>query len=459
MDITKKYIGVWGLGVSGKAIASYLLSILPSDKKLALLDQKSKDELQKICTPSTSLVFFKDPEERSLFFDSVDYVIPSPGIDLATIPHPEKIFPEIDLFATAWHKPLIAITGTLGKTSTTHLLSTLLTTAGKKIATGGNIGIGMLDLVPQQTVTDFAVLELSSFQLEHARLVAPDLAIITNLYPNHLDRHKTVAAYLEAKLQLVFHQKDTQQALLPLALAPVIRADKRFSARSFAWFSIHAPSEKELLQLHHHDRIFSFDAAGSCVEIDHAGKTKEQLLAAQKIPALSFKENWLVLAAALHLLGIKIEPLLSSAELSLPHNRLEPVATIEGVAYFNDSKSTIMQATITATKALASRPLILLLGGVSKGVNRTLYLKELGALSLLICFGKEAHALAQAAEELGIKTKVCQTLEEAVVAAHHAARSGDAVLLSPGGASFDLFKNYEERGDRFVELVRKLGTK
>src|SRR3989339_1232088 len=345
MDIIKKRIGVWGLGVSGKAIASYLLSILPPDKKLALLDQKNEDIVQKIFAPSTSLIFFKDPEERSLFFDAIDYVIPSPGIDLATLPCPEKIFPEIDLFATAWHKPLIAITGTLGKTSTTHLLSTLLTTAGKKIATGGNIGIGMLDLVPQQTVTDFAVLELSSFQLEHARLVAPDLAIITNLYPNHLDRHKTVAAYLEAKLQLIFHQNEGQQALIPLALAPRIRADKRLAHRPIAWFSTTQLKEKQNPAIQPDDTIFTFDENGSCIETDHTGKIKKQLLAAQKIPTLSFKENWLVLAAALHLLSIKIEPLLSSIELSLPHNRLEPVATIDGVAYFNDSKSTIMQAT------------------------------------------------------------------------------------------------------------------
>lgn len=458
MDITKKRIGVWGLGVSGKAITSYLLSILPSDAKIALLDQKNKDEIHDLFASTTRLHFFKDPEERDAFFDSIDYVIPSPGIDLTSLKNTEKIFSEIDLFSTAWKKSLIAITGTLGKTSVTHLLSLLLSAAGEKIATGGNIGIGMLDLVQQQKTVDYAVLELSSFQLEHSHLIAPDLAIITNIYPNHLDRHKTFKEYIEAKLQLILHQTIHQQALLPFELYQLIRADKRLTTRSFAWFAVTPPQKTELLSLNNNDRIFSFDTNGSCIEIDYQGNIKNILLPARAIPPISFKENWLVLASALHLLNIAIEPLLSqqSLELSLPHNRLEPIATINGVSYINDSKSTIMQASITAIKALKSTNIILLLGGVSKGVDRTIYLKELASIYLLICFGKEAETLAQEGDALGIKTRACKTLEDAVQEAYNSARPGDIVLLSPGGASFDLFTNYEERGKRFVELVNQL---
>ncbi len=455
-EFKKTRFGIWGLGVSGRAILSFLTqqghtcSVLEQD--LILEAEKTK--------PGETTTYFKDPEEREQFFASVDVIIPSPGIDLTTHNIKHKILTEIDLFASAWHKPLIALTGTLGKTSTTHLLSTLLSAQGKQVATGGNIGIGMLDLIALQDQSDYAVLELSSFQLDYARTVAPDLAIITNLYENHLDRHKTVEAYFEAKKQILLHQKTGQQALLPLELAPLIRADERLKNRSLNWFTAHPPSPEEWTLIAEQDSLFCTDSNGNIVAYPQIKPpmAPHHLLDAHAIPVLSFKENWITLAAACYLLGFSLQDLLEKIELSIPHNRLEFVATVNQVDYINDSKSTIIQATIAAINSIKTRPLILLLGGVSKGVDRAPFLKELRTVDLILCFGTESTALAAACLKFNIPALAFNTLEKAVEEAHRRATPGTSVLLSPGGASFDLFKNYEARGHRFAELVAQLST-
>ncbi|HBL98745.1 TPA: UDP-N-acetylmuramoyl-L-alanine--D-glutamate ligase [Candidatus Dependentiae bacterium] len=475
MELKNKRIGIWGLGVSGRAILSYLAT---QECSLSVLEKQLPENLSSkgIKTPT----FFKDPNERTQFFTTNDLIVPSPGIDITpelaahqtdTAPHGlnHKILTEIDLFASAWHKPLIAITGTLGKTSTTHLLSMLLSAHGKKIATGGNIGIGMLDLIPLQEKSDYAVLELSSFQLEHAHFIAPNLAIITNLYENHLDRHKTMVGYFDAKKQILLHQKPGQQALLPLELAPLIRADKNLKDRHLSWFTSKnietVRVEFQTADNNLNDTLFCLDSNGHIVmhTISHENAAPIHLLGAQAIPTLSFKENWITLAAACHLLGFSLQAILQNLELSIPHNRLEFVATVNGVTYINDSKSTIIQATSAAVNSITAsmkeqskHPLILLLGGVSKGVDRTRHLSGLKKVSLVLCFGKEAKILADACLHEGIAAESYDQLEPALEAAHKKAPPGATVLFSPGGASFDLFKNYEERGQRFITLVHEM---
>ncbi len=173
--------------------------------------------IKKKYATSTTFLFFT----RTLtnFLEYNDYIIASPGIDLRPYQSYEhKFVTEIDLFCQDWQKPLITITGTVGKTSTTHLLSELLKLAGLRVATGGNIGTGMLDLLNEQTSSDCAVLELSSFQLEYAQHCTPDLAIITNIYPNHLDRHGTYDEYTRAKLRSIQLQTPQQKTLIPLSL-------------------------------------------------------------------------------------------------------------------------------------------------------------------------------------------------------------------------------------------------
>lgn len=443
--------GVWGLGVSGTSIVRYLLAC---GHHVVALEKNSVPNAAFFTQHNVRI--FRDPTERDEFFATCDTIIPSPGIDLRT--HEQllaKVLPEVDLFQRAWHKPIVAITGTLGKTSTTHLLSMLLTAAGMRVATGGNIGIGMLDLIATQNDHDSAVLELSSFQLEHATKISPHLAIITNIFDNHLDRHGTLDAYIKAKLTICAAQHDDAHTVLPLSLAPFIRADSRFQSRRLSWFSMSTPTTNEKRFIQHDDNCFVVTEQG--FEWHSAGEQK-LLLPTAEIPGISFTQNWLILTAACTLLGHDMQKLITQtrSQLSLPHNRLEHVATINGIDYFNDSKSTIMQATIAAVNERASQPIVLLLGGLSKGVDRRSYMHELAHVSHIICFGEEANRLATACAQQNIPATACQELEPALRAAQQLAQPGSCVLFSPGGASFDLFRNYEERGTAFVRLVKKM---
>ena len=157
-------------------------------------------------------------------------------------------------------------------------------------------------------------------------------------------------------------------------------------------------------------------------------------------------------------MGFDAQALIAQADnLSLPSYRLEEVATINGVTYYNDSKSTIMQATLAAVDALHNKKIILLLGGVSKGVDRAPFVQQLkDNVQAVICFGKEAEQLRAACCAASIEAHAVKTLEEAVALAQKNSQKAEAILLSPGGASFDLFKDYQERGARFKELVLSL---
>lgn len=453
MDITNKRVGIWGLGVSGRAALSYLknqsciLSVLDKQKPVSEL----ADFLRK-----HHISFFHDPDERNQFFAINDLIVPSPGIDMQGIQvqHPEMppMIAEVDLFYHGWRKPIIGITGTVGKTSITTLLSDLLAAMEVRVATGGNIGTGMLELIEHRDKFDCAVIELSSFQLEGATIFAPDVAIWTNLYPNHLDRHHTMEAYAEAKKRISLHQKRNHVTVAALALAPFVRschAGKTDAPRT-AWF---APQKAEILP---NEILYYFDAAGNICRLVNGIETI--IIAAANIPSLSYRENWLPLAGVLDQLGHETQTVISRAapSLSLPHNRLEPVGTVNKVDFYNDSKATIMEATIAALAALKQRPVHLLLGGLSKGVDRSRYLHELQSCASVICFGAEAKDLRAACQRAGIPATAFPTLNEAFNEAAAHAQPGSCILLSPGGTSYDLYENYGARGDHFVQLVNNL---
>ena len=176
------------------------------------------------------------------------------------------------------------------------------------------------------------------------------------------------------------------------------------------------------------------------------------------LPNVSFTANWLIIVAALHALKLPITDLITrNKTLNMPEHRLEPLAAVNGVSFYNDSKSTVPAATLAALNNFTDKPVILFVGGISKGVDRSPFIEELaGKVKLLYCFGKEAEMLHHVAQENGIKSSPFETLEAAVEQCVKTAQSGDVVLFSPAGASYDLFKNYEERGTRFKELIARM---
>ncbi len=454
MNLTNKRVGIWGYGVVGRSTLRYLVS---AKAQISVYDQKelSIEQQQEIQTAQAKLY---KPHELEQFLTENDYLIPSGGIDLrkheAIGP---KLLAELDLFCDSWRTstkpaPIIGITGTVGKTSVTHLLSEILKAHGYRVATGGNIGVGLFDLLQEKGSSDYAVLELSSYQLDLCRTYAPDLAIITNLHPNHLDRHGSAEAYQNAKGKIFTLQTADQKAIAPLELLPWLRT--LTPEKTYAWFVDHRPAEQELSQLTTNESLSFLDSEKiwSLSKLYNGARTTMTLA---QIPALSFPINWALIHAALTELGIKFKQE-SLTQLSLPDHRFSCIATHDGISFYNDSKSTVVEATLAAVQALQPKPIILFLGGLSKGVDRTSALAQFKPYSIkhIVCFGKEADELAQACATHAIPASAYPTLEAAFTACTRTiATSGDHVLFSPAGASFDLFASYKARGQRFKELV------
>lgn len=447
MDLKNKKIGIWGYGVVGKSALAFL-----QDKScsLSLYDQKELPAALQSDLAQQGITYYR-PEDLMQFLESQDMILPSPGIDLRPYAvYQHKCVSELDLFKTAWHKPIIGITGTIGKTSITSLLSQILPAAGIPLATGGNIGTGMFDLIKEQENADYALLELSSFQLELLQHAAPDLAIITNIFPNHIDRHGSMQAYVAAKLRMVLLQTHEQQALIPLSLAPIIQEK---SSRSLNYFSETEPSESELKLLQPQDTVY-YHKNGALYKLTN---NQHKVCNAVALPEISYPANLLIIQAALDLLGITAETGATSLQdLHIPEHRLACIAEHNGIRFYNDSKATIPEAMLAAVKKLQDAPTILFLGGISKGVDRSPAIAKLKELSVkqVICFGKEAQELLAACQANNIPASAYATLEEGFDAAvHEYAQPGDQILFSPAGASFDLFSNYQERGNSFKKLV------
>lgn len=414
MDFRNKKIGIWGYGITGKSTVEFARA---RGAQVSIMDKNElKDEADYFAAHNIA-IFHENQIEA--FFNAHDIIIPSAGIDLR--PYYEKyknkwLF-ELDIFAQEFKKPYIAITGSVGKTTITSLLSQLLSLYGKKVATGGNIGIASLDLLAMQDSVDLGLLEVSSFQLEHATQFAPALAIITNIMENHLDRHGTMEEYTHAKFNILAH---AQQALLPQELMP-------------------------LHSLHQTRKItpISSDAY-------------EDLLS--QLPPITFDQNWRIIIAILDKLGLPLTELPVHAQhLIMPEHRIEYVATIRDAQFYNDSKSTTPTATLAAVQRFCDKPIHLLLGGLSKGIDREPLIQQLHSkVKTVYCFGKEAEALQMLCTKHQVPALAFPSLEQSVTASSLAAQPGDVILLSPAGSSYDLFENFEHRGHVFKDFVASL---
>jgi len=456
-----KKIGIWGFGVTGKSAAHYFHIRC---YHIEVLDKKNVTDADQHYLAERNIAFFNQQDLHS-FLERNDYIFPTPGIDLAPYAQfAHKFLNELDLFYNSWHKPIIAITGSIGKTTVTHLLSLLLDKIGLDVATGGNIGTPMLDLIPLQNTSDVALLELSSFQLEHCKKFAPDLAVITNLYPNHLDRHGSLEAYLAAKATIFAHQKPGQQALVPWSLRGEIvlipptlqlRSGRTGLAHSERATQMHYFSDAPIDQNEKNidSKIYYLDHDIIKMLCDSSVK---EIIPLSQFPAITFAQNWLIIASILDICKLQF-PDLTSMELTVPEHRLEKVATINNVDFYNDSKSTTTQSTLAAIERLKHRPILLLFGGLSKGVDRSPFVEQIkNEVKKMYCFGAEAQSLYAMCTAHTIAAESYETLDAAVNAAVRDMQTGDQIVLSPAGSSYDLYKDYTERGAHFKKLVSEL---
>jgi UDP-N-acetylmuramoylalanine--D-glutamate ligase len=443
-----KRIGIWGFGIVGKSAVNYLHN---NGYQLGVMDKRAFTTEENEVLQQKKIEQYSE-KEAELFFNSYEFLLLSPGVNIRSCyqTYKDKWLHELDLFYSLFKKPIIAITGSIGKTSTTYILSRVLEQAGFSLCVGGNIGIPTFDLIEKQDDVSLAVLEVSSFQLNYCTSFAPMIAIWTNFYPNHLDHHETEKEYFLAKCAILTQQTKEQRSLIPLNLQklvpPAVPGHKR------AYFTTIVPHHDQLKNLTHDESVYYIH---NNEIMRYSNGMNTTLIAVDKLVQFSFIENILIIAATCDLLNVDPHILYSVAStITLPAHRLEKVATIQSVDFYNDSKATTTASTLAAVEKLHHRPLHLFLGGLSKGVDRTPFIAQLASsVKQIYCFGKEAHELHEACKAHDIPSMHYENLENAFESCITYIQPGDSVLLSPAGSSYDLYVNYEERGNHFKKLV------
>ncbi len=453
MELRDKRVLVVGLGKSGVASALFLKA---HGARVTVSDTKSGDELRNeipVLLDHGITVETGGHGERT--FRGQDLIVVSPGVpvDAPLLVQArslgEVVIGEIELAAQFLPGPIVAITGSNGKTTTTTLTGEIMTASGLPTLVGGNIGTPAISLAERARPETVIVLEVSSFQLETIQTFRPKIAVVLNVTPDHLDRHQTIETYVDAKARIFENQQNEDFAVLneddPICVAMAART----RAQVF-WFS----RQKEVKQ-------GAWVREGNIVFRNGAGFQKEaqrEVMLVSEIPLKGAHnlENVLAAVCAGALMGCAPEKIREAVRhFKAVEHRLEFVATIRGVDYYNDSKATNVDATI---KALESFPanIHLILGGKDKGSDYTVL------NDLLRQRVKRVYTIGAAAGKIesqikNVEVVHAETLENALRKASAAAEPGDVVLLAPACASFDQFKNYEQRGRVFKETVRGLG--
>lgn len=379
-------------------------------------------------------------------FLSADLVVKSPGIrpDVPELNAARErgipIIGEVELCAPWLSAPVVAITGTNGKSTTTALTAHLLRMAGLRVFAGANLGTPVAEHVLSGEQVDAAVLELSSYQIDDADRLRVDVAVVLNVTPDHLERYGTVEKYAASKERLLGLRREGGLALLG--------SDSPFTS---------AMARRAV------GEVISFGASGQA-RIDGdtlrvAGVAGEEryLVRARTLRGAHNRENALAAVMAARRLGASPESIQRGLDTfgGLPH-RLESLRTIDGVEWVNDSKATNVDSVEKSLAAFAG-PLHLIMGGKGKGASYA-SLRPLvsGRVARLYLIGADAPALLRELGDL-VETVECEDLPTAVREAHAAARPGETVLLSPACASFDQFRSFEHRGEVFRRLVEALG--
>ncbi|HLJ31608.1 MAG TPA: UDP-N-acetylmuramoyl-L-alanine--D-glutamate ligase [Candidatus Babeliales bacterium] len=444
-----KRIGIWGFGVVGKAATRYFLE---QGYHVNIMDKRKPTADEELYLKQNNIQWY-DQEEQETFFYSHDHIIPSPGINIDHMryaTYQDKWLPELDFFHNTFHKPIIAITGSIGKTSTTYLLGQLYKALNIPVTVGGNIGIATFSLISEQKNVDCAIIEVSSFQLNYCTTFAPTLAIWTNFYPNHLDHHATETEYFLAKQNILAYQKNNHIALVPFALRNQLLS---IDHQKRCYFNATLPHINQLDALNHNEHLYYIKDG---MVMHYNNKTHTFLLSlTPTLCNLSFIENILILAAACDILALPHNALHDVAATALlPAHRMEKIGSINSIHFYNDSKATTTASTFAAVTKLNNHPLHLFLGGLSKGVDRAPFIAQLKSyVKHIYCFGKEADALHAMCTTHVIPSSSHVSLDSAVHECLIKLQPHDYVLLSPAGSSYDLYENYEKRGEHFKKLI------
>src|SRR4051812_21750701 len=446
LDVNNKRVLVVGLGKSGVASALFLKQ---HGAKVSVSDSKSEDQLNEhipVLLDNGISVETGSHGERT--FQKQDLIVISPGVPVnapALEPARKQKIPiigEVELASRFLQGKLVAITGSNGKTTTTALAGDVIAAGGAKTLVGGNIGTPAISLVSASSDASFTVLEISSFQLETMETFHPQVAVVLNVTPDHLDRHGTFEIYWEAKRRIFENQTADDFAVLNIDDPQAAKMGQGVKSQ-LRWFS--RKTEVDSGAFVRGDRILYKDSQG---EREVLPLSDMQLKGAHNV------ENVLAAVVMGMIVGVAPEKIRAAVRnFKAVEHRLEFVANIKGVEYYNDSKATNVDATI---KALESFPknIHIILGGKDKGSDYTV-LKP-----LLQTRVKRVYTIGAAAEKIeshirgAVQITNAGTIEIAVRKAMEEASAGDVVVLAPACASFDQFTSYEHRGRVFKELVK-----
>lgn len=414
-------VAVVGAGRSGRAAALLcaalgasvrLLEKNPAGLHMEFLQQASQAGIEII-----------GGEHEAEHFQGLDKVVMSPGVAVASIRHlvPEgtRIIGELELASRCVCKPIMAVTGTSGKTTTTSLVAAMLEQVGRKVFLGGNIGAPLSEYVLSDYQADILVLEVSSFQLQTCESFKPWVAVLLNFTPNHLDYHADMEEYLQAKLRIFANQDEWDNAILPMNQKGMLERRLETAAR-VVWY-------------HPKNRFYSDHLPG-----EHNQANMEAAYQAARVFGITENE-------AQHAIS----------DFRPPKHRLSQVAEVGGVLYVNDSKATTVDA-LRAALSSFKRPILLLAGGKFKGGDlrglRPLLERRVKAVGL---YGGAREEFEQAWDGAA-PIHWHERMDDALAGLQGQAAPGDVVLLSPATSSFDQFENYEQRGLHFESLVHSL---
>lgn len=446
-DLAGQRTVVVGLGRTGLAVAEFLLD---RGARVIVTDARPENELgpvvQALAEKGAALELGGHRPES---LTGADLIVVSPGVPLTIEPLQKarakgvRVTGEIELASLFVAGPIVAITGTNGKTTTTSLIGEMIEAAGPKVFVGGNIGRPLIEYVNQKQDADVVVIEVSSFQLETAETLRPKVAVLLNVTPDHLDRYPDFEAYAAAKIRLFARQGPGDTAVMN-ADDPVVAAVELNSRRLEF-------SRKTKVQ------NGAFVEAGRIVLAEEGREIADLPLSEMTLAGAHNQENVMAALLAVRAMGVDMETACQAAARfrGLPH-RVELVGEFNGVRYFDDSKGTNAGAVIKSLEGFDA-PVILIAGGRDKDGDfsplRPLVQKR---VRLLILLGEAAGKMAG---DLGDETEtvLVDDMAGAVAVAKDRARPGDVVLLSPACASFDMFQDYAERGRVFAALVREGG--
>ncbi len=437
MELREQRILILGLGISGRSAANFCTA---RGARVCAADEAPRERLAGLDKIASDVELrtgeaLPDPS-------SFDIVIPSPGIPQERYAgRARRVVGDIELAARFLEVPIVAVTGTNGKSTTVTLVEAMLRAGGMRARMAGNVGTPALSLVGEPL--DVAVLEVSSFQLEAVEAFAPRVAAVLNVTPDHLDRHGNMENYAATKARILAQQGPSDSAVLNFD-DPVTRAMATDCKAEVRFFSMRGPVPHGVC------------VDGGALAVIEPDGMKRVALEGTPFNRGHALANLLASVAITSALGVDPAVAVAAAcdVAPLPH-RCETIATRQGVIYVNDSKATNPGAAAQSLESFDA-PIHWLAGGRDKGVDFDVLARAVeGRVVRAYLYGETAEALASA---IGGRCETVRfdTLDEAVVASAARANSGEVVLLAPACASFDQFQNFEERGEHFRRAVHAL---